>query len=106
MKATRPATNSWSSHKQKLLEDPEFRKEYDKLDLEYQVASALIGARIERGMTQQDLAVALGTKQSVISRAEGMNALPSLSFLRRIADTLGYTVELHFKPKPRTKLPD
>ena len=75
MSSTAPS-GSWQVHKRKLLKDPGVRKEYEKLDLEYQVVHALIGARIERGMTQQELATALNTKQSVISRAEGATSLP------------------------------
>ena len=90
---------SWTAHKQKVLQDPAVRREYEKLELEYQVASGLIGARIKRGMTQQDIATALNTKQSVISRAESASSLPSLTLLRRIADALGYTVEVCLKPK-------
>lgn len=96
---THQKSGSWATHWQKMLKDPTVRKEYEKLELEYQVASALIGARIKRGMTQQDLATALNTKQSVISRAEGASSLPSLTLLRRIADALGYTVEVRFKSK-------
>jgi ribosome-binding protein aMBF1 (putative translation factor) len=98
MKKQSPS-KSWNTYKRKSLKDPVLRREYEKLDLEYQVVRAIIGARIKRGMTQQDLAVALNTKQSVISRAEGASSLPSLTLLRRIADALGYTVEVRFKPK-------
>lgn len=38
------------------MEDPEFRKEYDKLEPEFQLVRALIDGRHENGMTQQQLA--------------------------------------------------
>jgi ribosome-binding protein aMBF1 (putative translation factor) len=95
-----PPARDWATYKRKALKDPELRNEYEKLDLEFQVVNAIIGARIESGVTQQELAAKLDTKQSVISRAEGMNYLPSLTLLRRIADALGYRVEIRFKKKP------
>jgi ribosome-binding protein aMBF1 (putative translation factor) len=95
-----PPLGSWDTYKRKILKDPDLRREYEKLDLEYQVVNAIIGARIERGMTQRALAAALNTKQSVISRAEGANSLPSLTLLRRIADALDCTVEVRLKKKP------
>jgi ribosome-binding protein aMBF1 (putative translation factor) len=94
-----PRSGNWKTLEQKLLKDPEVRKEYEKLDLEYQVVNALIGARVERGMTQQEVAAALNTKQSVISRAESATSLPSLTLLRRIADALGYKIEIRFIKK-------
>ena len=94
-----PPSSSWQAHKRKLLKDPKVRREYEKLDLEYQVVHALIGARVERGMTQQEVAAALNTKQSVISRAEGTTSLPSLTLLRRIADVLDYKIEIRFIKK-------
>jgi hypothetical protein len=41
---------------QKHMEDPEFKKEWDDLEIEYQVQAELIRARLESNMTQADLA--------------------------------------------------
>lgn len=72
----------------KWMKDPEFRREYDKLETEYQIANQMIGARIKRKMTQMDLANRANTGQAVISRLEGMNGKPSISLLERIARAL------------------
>jgi transcriptional regulator with XRE-family HTH domain len=48
----------------------------------------MIGARLKKKMTQEDLAKKVGTGQAVISRLEGMNASPSLSLLKRVASAL------------------
>ena len=71
------------------MKDPAFRKEYEKLETEFQIARQMIGARIKRKMTQAQLARRVGTGQAVISRLEGMNAKPSLSLLERVARALG-----------------
>lgn len=55
-------------------------------DLGYQVARLLEEARTAKNMTQDQLAKLIGTKQSNIARAERGIQLPSLSFLKRVAE--------------------
>ncbi len=57
-----------------------------KKDLAFQVALHLEEARLVKGYTQKELARKAGTKQSNIARAERGLHLPSLSFLKRIAE--------------------
>ncbi len=66
----------WESHKKVLLKDPKFRKALKDGELEYQVARALIEARIKRGLTQSSLAQKMKTRQSVISRVENAQTTP------------------------------
>lgn len=87
----------FKTHKTQLMKDPEFRKTYEESQVEYEIARALIKARIEKGYTQQQLAEKLNTKQSVISRVESGTALPSLSLLKRLAEALNTTLQVHFK---------
>ena len=87
-----------SELKRDLMKDPEFRREYEKLGPEFQLASQMIGARIKRKMTQGELARKVGTGQAVISRLEGMNAKPSLSLLKRVADALETPIKITIKP--------
>ena len=74
------------------MKDPEFRREYEKLEPEFQIARQMIGARIKKKMSQQELARRANTGQAVISRLEGMNAKPSISLLARIAQALGVPI--------------
>ena len=76
------------------LQDPEFAREYNALDLHSQLAEQVITYRQNRGLTQSDLANIVGTKQSGISRLENMGSLPSLSFLMRVAEALDAKVEI------------
>ena len=87
----------WDTHKKILLKDPKFRKAYEESRLEYEIARAVIRARIERGLTQKQLADKLNTKQSVISRVESANTTPSLSFLKRLAEALNTSLQVQFK---------
>ena len=89
---------SASELKRDLMKDPEFRREYEKLEPEFQIARQMIGARIKKKMTQEELAKKAGTGQAVISRLEGMNAKPSVSLLQRIANALETPIEITIKP--------
>lgn len=75
--------------KQLIMSDPEVRKEYEKPDIAFEIAKAVIRARALRGVNQKELADLVGTKQPSIARLESGNFVPSLSFLSRIAEALG-----------------
>ena len=87
----------WETHKKKLLADPKIRRALKETEIEYQIARAIIEARIKRGLTQSELAKRLNTKQSVISRVETAQTTPSLSFLKRLADALQADLQVNFR---------
>ena len=76
----------------KQLEDPDFRKEWDEMEPEYQIMKAMIAARMETGITQQQLS----DNQSNLSRIENGNGNPSVSTLHRIASALGKKLSISF----------
>ena len=82
----------------KQLENPEFRKEWEALEPEYAIMQALIDARKETGITQTELSKRTGIAQTDISKLERGNGNPSLKTLKRLAEGLGMTLELKFKP--------
>jgi ribosome-binding protein aMBF1 (putative translation factor) len=77
-----------------MMRDPEYRREYEKLETEFQIARQIIDARIKRKMTQEELAKKINTGQAVISRLEGMEGKPSISLLERIARALGIKMQI------------
>ncbi len=79
---------TFQDHLKKSLKNPEFRKAWEESELEYQVATQLIEARLAKKLSQRDLAKKMNTSQAVISRIESMNANPSLSLLKRAAQAL------------------
>ena len=87
----------WNSHKKLLLKDPGFRKALEENRPEYEIARAMIMARIKNKMTQKELARRLKTKQSVISRVENAQTTPTVSFLRRFARAFGATLKIDFE---------
>lgn len=78
------------------LKDPVFKKEYDDLELEFQVIRAIIDARKEMGLTQKQLSELTGITQADISKIENGNANPSLKTLQRLASAMGKKVKISF----------
>lgn len=76
------------------LNDPDFRKEWEKLQPEMAAVRAIMKARIEQGMTQDQLSELCGIDQSVISKLENGTRVPSLKMLKRLAAGLGKTVKI------------
>jgi transcriptional regulator with XRE-family HTH domain len=82
------------------MQDPEFRAAAEALEPGYQVARV----RILQGLTQQELATRVGTKQPSIARLESGTVEPRLSFLRRVAEALGARLELRIVASQRIPL--
>lgn len=80
------------------LKNPEFRKEYNALEEEFEVAKQVIGLRLKKGLTQKELAEKVKTSQSCIARLEsGTYQNLSLSFLRRVGEALGVQPHVKFE---------
>lgn len=77
------------------LQNPEFKKEWDENELEYQLMM-ILKARNEQNLTQSELAERTGIRQSNISRIEKGQALPSISTLCKIARGLGKQLQIKF----------
>ena len=84
-------------HLKEMMEDEEFRKEYETLQPQYEVVKQIIRAREELHITQKDLAERTGIRQSNISRLERGNYNPSVEFLRKIAKGLGKELHIEFR---------
>lgn len=81
------------------LEDPEFTKEWNELEPEFNIMQAMIDARKRCNMTQKELAERTGIDQSDISKIETGNANPALSTLKRLADGMDMVLKLEYIPK-------
>lgn len=84
----------FESVKAELMQDNEFREEYERLKPRYEIISQIIEIRKEKNMTQADLAKKAGTQKSNISRLESGNYNPSLDFLIKIAGCLGKELKI------------
>jgi len=76
-------------------QDPDFVAERLELETGYQIARL----RILQGLTQEELAEKVGTRQPSIARLESGRSMPSLSFLEKIADALDAKIEIKVTPK-------
>ncbi len=85
----------WADARKILNSDPEVAKALEENELEYQVIREFIKARIDKNLTQKQLADLVGTQQSNISRLESGNYNPSLEFLDKVARALDKRIHLN-----------
>lgn len=78
------------------LQDPEFKKEWDASQLEFDITEMIIAARREQNLSQKELAAKSGIRQSNISRIENGQCVPNITTLQRIAAGLGKKVQIQF----------
>lgn len=88
--------DDFEKYLEEQLERPDFKKEYDALEEEYQMISSLIAARKEKGITQQELSKLTGVAQADISRIESGNGNPSFKTLKRLAEGFGKKLQVTF----------
>ena len=81
------------------MKRPEFVAAYDALEDEFAMAAALIKARADADMTQEDVAKAMGTTQAVVARLEGGRAKPSTRTLERFAKATRTKLRISFEPE-------
>ena len=84
--------------KQELANDEELKKEYEALEIEYQLKQALIEIRKGQKMTQKELAALTGIHQSDISKIENGTANPTVKVLQRLAKGLNKKLVIQFLP--------
>jgi len=78
------------------LQDPEFKREWDASQLEFDITELLISARQEQHITQKELAAKTGIRQSNLSRIERGLCKPDLTTLQKIAIGLGKRLQIQF----------
>lgn len=79
--------------------DPAYVSEYARLEEEFALAAALIDARGQAQLTQEDVATRMQTSQQAVARLEGGKGNPSLKTLRRFADATGTRLKIAFERK-------
>lgn len=87
------ASVSSSEIRKLLMQDEEYKNEYERLKPRYDLIAQIVNARQEQKITQAEMAERMGTKKSNISRFESGSYNPSLDFLVRAAASLGKRIE-------------
>lgn len=85
----------------KQLENEEFKKEYEAIQLEMDVIRAIVDARTSQNLTQKELAERTGINQADISKLENGTRNPSINLLKRLADGMGMALKIEFVPKQK-----
>lgn len=85
---------TYSQFKRETLKNKKVRLVYEALSLKFEVISALIKRRLEKGFTQRELAKRVGTKQSAIARLESGTYNPSLDFLKKVTRVLDARIQI------------
>jgi DNA-binding XRE family transcriptional regulator len=80
------------------LQEPGFRREWDRTAFARALAERLVVYRAEHELTQTQLARQAGTVQSVVARLERGDQAPSLATLARLSQWLG--IEFHAQIAP------
>ena len=88
--------DDWDKVKKEILKDPEVKKYYDDMEVEYRVISDLIRLRKTEKINQEQLAKRMGTTQSALSRFEAGGTNVSMEFLKRMAKALDKKLEIRF----------
>ena len=81
----------------KWMKNPAYRKAHQALEPEFELARALIRARVEAGLTQEQLAQRMQTSQSAIARLESGRFRPSTKTLERLAAATGTRLKITFE---------
>jgi DNA-binding XRE family transcriptional regulator len=91
-------TIKYENVRKKLLADSKVREAYEESKAEFEIAHALIQARLQAKMSQQEVAKRMHTTQSVIARLESGKHLPSLQTLYKYAQAVNKTISLSIHP--------
>lgn len=83
--------------KNRALQNPEVKAEYESLSEEFALIDSLISMRKKSGLTQEDVAQKMGTQKSNISRLEKGSGNPSWKTLQNYAHACGFEIFMKFK---------
>ena len=88
--------SDFRKHLESSLQDEGFAREWDEQSAERDVVRRIVEARMEEGLTQQELAERCGMKASNLCRLENGSGNPSVATLEKIARGLGRRLEVSF----------
>jgi DNA-binding XRE family transcriptional regulator len=85
------------------LQNPDFQKAYEALEDEFTTLDALLAARRQAGMTQEQVASRMGVSQPSLARVEASlgshRHSPSLEMLRKYAAAVNCKLEIRLVPQ-------
>lgn len=91
--------NDFEKYLQQKMQDEEFKKEYDNLEVDYDIINYVAEIRQNLHLTQKDLSELTGISQTYINEIETGNANPTIEILKKLADGVGMKLQIRFVPK-------
>jgi HTH-type transcriptional regulator / antitoxin HipB len=88
---------SWRDMKAKRAASPERARGYQKAKAALEWGEQVREEREAAGLTQAELAAAVGTSQPAIARLEAGGVSPTLDTLSRVAEALGLELVVEFR---------
>ena len=82
--------------KERALQQPEVRQEYNALSEEFEMIDKLLQIRSAAGLTQDEVARRMGTQKSNVCRLEKGNGNPSWNTLKKYAHACGFEITVDF----------
>jgi len=76
-----------------------YQKAFDGLEDEFTLLSTLIKARVDAGLTQEQVASRMETSQGNVARLETGKVEPSIRTLKRYARATGHRLKISFEPQ-------
>lgn len=87
---------SWREIRAERMKNPEAGEAYENAAISFALAEQVRKIREDKGMSQAELALEMGTTQSAVARLEGGGTSPTIPTLTKLADALGVELVLGF----------
>ena len=85
----------WDNELREEMEsNPKYKKAKEELALHFELADAILKARLKKGWSQEQLAEAIGSKQAIISRIETDLTNPTIAIIHKIFMHLGLEIKV------------
>ena len=91
---------SFAEKRAELMKNPKFVAAYESVREEYQLASAMIHARKQAGLTQAQVAERMGVDQSYVAKLESGKRMPPTKTLQSYAKATGTHLRIAFEANP------
>ena len=93
-------TTARELHDAWMKDDPDYVAAWEASEEEFTLADALIAARSQARMTQEQVAEKMGTSQAFVARLERARGMPSTRTLQRFAAATGSKLRISFARLP------
>ncbi len=87
----------WKEYQKTLNNDPEYLKAKENLRLKFALGDIVLQHRLEKGLSQAELARRIGTKQANISKVESGLSNPTLEFIEKLGKVLDFPICFEYK---------